>query len=335
MQKAIIRILTVMSLIVLFTANLPTVSLAADGTAAFRATNFTVTVKPEYDDPRTLVIYQADLYATGKDTVKKGTPVTFIIPKGAQIGMACEINAQGGHDCQPYSSKDLDNDKVELSWKSSKDVPAGQKYPVYLEFYYDNKAVAPNKNFIFNFNPTFSMDSLAISFTQPKTATNFQLDPAASSSSQDQDGLTTYFENYSNKTPKDSIAIKVSYNKADNKPTFDKPQVGSQSSNNSNTTGSGADWLKNPAVLVPLIVFAAVMAFLIAYAVKNPKQPGNGGGTSNNFRAVKNNKNSKNVSYRKNAKSSGSDERRKLRQALLDGKISEATYKELIAELDD
>lgn len=326
MRKIILKFLAVLSLSLLFAPSLPNVVLAADNTAAFKASNFKVDVKPEYDDPRTLVIYSTDLYAVGNETVKKGTAVTFIIPKDAQIGMACEVNAQGGHDCQPYSSKDLGDGRVELSWKASKDIAAGQKYPVFLEFYYDTKAVAPNKSFAYNFYPTFNTDSLALSFTQPKSASGFQLDPPASGTSQDQDGLTNYVESFTNKAPKDTVTIKVSYTKGDNKPTFDKPQVGGQQTNATPKSSSGDSWYKNPSVLIPLILFLVAMAVLIIYAVRNPKQPDK---AATNYSPVKASKNKPTPT-----KSSG-EERRKLRQALLDGRISEETYKEMVADLDD
>lgn len=331
MIKLKTKIFTLLSVLVLILANFPAAAMA--DSIPLKATNFQVSIQPEYDDPRTLVIYQGDMYATGSDVVKKGTPISFIIPKGASqqklhINMACEINSQGGHDCQPYTTKDLGNGQLQLSWKLSKDVAPSQKYPVYLEFYYDNGSVAPNKSFSYNFKPTFNIDSLNFTVTQPKTATNFALNPTATGTGKDSNGLNTYSLDLTNKTPKDTIPVKISYTKADNTPTFNKPQVGSQTQNqNQAGTPSLGNNLIKPAVLIPILLFVVAMGFLFTYALKNPQHPKQ----ASNFQAVrKNNKPKTTASPKNNATRS---EKSKLRQALLDGKISEETYKEIMADL--
>jgi hypothetical protein len=133
-------------------------------TSGLKATDFSVLVKPEYDDPRTLVIYEGNFVNSGTSVIKKDTLISFIIPKGAQIGMACELNAQGGHECQPYTTKDLDDNQVQLSWKITKDLQPNQKYPIFLEYYYNNKATTPNKTFDYTFTPTYTLDQLNLTY---------------------------------------------------------------------------------------------------------------------------------------------------------------------------
>jgi len=290
-----------------------------------KATKFEVSVKPEYDDPGTLVIYQGTFVNPGTTSIAKGTPVSFVVPKGASIGMACEINAQGGHDCQPYTTKELDNDRMILSWNTTKDIAPNQTYPAYLEFYYDNKSTPPNKSFEFNFTPMNDIDVLNISVVPPKAASNFKTTPAASNTSIDGDGLTNYFFSYANQTPRDTAKIQISYNKADNKPMFNKPQNGDQAKG-STSGGAVNSWLSSPGILIPSLLVLGVLGALLVFLFRRPAPSNPVWATGQTTKQKANAK--------ETAANSVKAQKKKLRQMLLDGKISEQTYKELVAELD-
>ncbi len=307
-------------------------------TGSLKATNFQVEVKPEYDDPRTLVIYQGDFTNTGTENIKKDTPISFIIPKGAEIGMACEINAQGGHDCQPYTTQDVGDNQVKLTWKITKDIAPNQKYPPYLEFYYDNGSKAPNKTFEYKFLPTYDLDNLIINLVTPKSASNIVTTPVASTTSKDSEGLSQFSFNYKSQTPKDVVAVKVDYNKPDNKPSFDKPQTGSNS-NNSPSSGSDSP-LSKPEILIPILLFVAIVIFIFIFGFNRNKQPVRGahkGSVSKHRGPVSASKKPDQVvvtnGVNQGVKQDINQEKRKLRQMLLDGKIGEDTYKQLLAEL--
>jgi len=303
----------------------PNVAWAESG--SLKATNFQVDVKPEYDDPRTLVIYQGDFINPGTDTIKKDTLISFIIPKGAEVGMACEITAQGGHDCQPYTTQDLGDNKVKLSWKITKDIAPNQKYPAYLEFYYDNGSSAPNKTFNYIFFPTDDIDNLDLNIVAPKNASNFVTTPAASVTGKDSKGLDRFSFNYKNQTPKDNVAVKVDYTKPDNIPSFDKPQIG-----DNNPQSASPGWnsqLSKPEVLIPILLFIAILAGILFLGLNKNKQPAQGaykGPVSKKIGPV-----SKKLSKME----AGNLEKRKLRQMLLDGKIDVDTYKQLLAEIKE
>jgi len=303
----------------------PNVAWAESG--SLKATNFQVDVKPEYDAPRTLVIYQGDFINPGTETIKKDTLISFIIPKGAEIGMACEITDQGGHDCQPYTTQDLDDNKVKLSWKITKDIAPNQKYPAYLEFYYDNGSAAPNKTFNYIFFPTDDIDNLDLNIVAPKNASNFVTTPAASMTGKDSKGLDRFSFNYKNQTPKDNVAVKVDYTKPDNKPSFDQPQIGE-----SNPQSLSPGWnsqLSKPEVLIPILLFVAILAGILILGLNRDKQPAQG--TYKGTVAKKKGPVSKKLSKAE----AGNQEKRKLRQMLLDGKIDVDTYNQLLAEIKE
>lgn len=303
----------------------PNVAWAESG--SLKATNFQVDVKPEYDDPRTLVIYQGDFINPGTETIKKDTLISFIIPKGAEIGMACEITAQGGHDCQPYTTQDLGDNKVKLSWKITKDIAPNQKYPAYLEFYYDNGSAAPNKTFNYIFFPTDDLDNLDLNIVAPKNASNFVTTPAASMTGKDSNGLDLFSFNYKNQTPKDNVAVKVDYTKSDNKPSFDKPQIG-----DNNPISSSTGWnsqLSKPEFLIPILLFAAILTGILIFGLNRNKRPARGA-----YKGPESKKKGP-TSKKLGGEQAGTQEKRKLRQMLLDGKIDVDTYKQLLSEIKE
>ncbi|KJR46237.1 hypothetical protein UF75_3386 [Desulfosporosinus sp. I2] len=303
----------------------PNVAWAESG--SLKATNFQVDVKPEYDDPRTLVIYQGDFINPGTETIKKDTLISFIIPKGAEIGMACEITAQGGHDCQPYTTQDLGDNKVKLSWKITKDIAPNQKYPAYLEFYYDNGSAAPNKTFNYIFFPTDDLDNLDLNIVAPKNASNFVTTPAASMTGKDSNGLDLFSFNYKNQTPKDNVAVKVDYTKSDNKPSFDKPQIG-----DNNPISSSTGWnsqLSKPEFLIPILLFVAILTGILIFGLNRNKRPARGA-----YKGPESKKKGP-TSKKPGGEQAGTQEKRKLRQMLLDGKIDVDTYKQLLSEIKE
>jgi uncharacterized membrane-anchored protein len=52
-------------------------NLAFAETQGLKATKMEISVRPEYDDPRTLVVMQGEFTNAGTDVVKKGTPISL------------------------------------------------------------------------------------------------------------------------------------------------------------------------------------------------------------------------------------------------------------------
>ncbi|AET66243.1 hypothetical protein Desor_0542 [Desulfosporosinus orientis DSM 765] len=295
--------------------------------SSLKATNFQVDVKPEYDDPRTLVIYQGDFTNPGTETIKKDTLISFVIPKGAEIGMACEITAQGGHNCQPYTTQDLGDNKVKLSWKITKDITPNQNYPVYLEFYYDNGSVPPNKTFNYMFFPADDMDNLELTITTPKNVSSFVTTPAASTTGKDSKGLDTYSLNYKNRTSKDVVQVKVDYIKSDNTPSFAKTQ--NSDSTPPSTSSPWNNQLGKPQVILPIVLIIVILAGILIIALNKNKHSAkkiSDGGISRKIGPA--------FEARHEAEARNL-EKIKLRHMLLEGKIDVDTYKQLFAEIQE
>jgi len=212
--------------------------------AGFSATQMKVSVWPEYDDPRVLVINEADL----DPSVKLPADVSFNTPKGAEIGMACEVDSSGGHACKAYQLVDH-GDYQTLTYT----VEAQRK--VFLEYYYVAfVAGTPGRSFDFTFRPGFPAKSLNLEVQEPLRSTAFALDPILPQTNTDAQGLTYHAQSYTDVSVDQPLDVKVSYTKTDNNPSVAKKD--SVAEGGSSTSASAAGGQRNTAVFVVLGVLA-------------------------------------------------------------------------------
>lgn len=325
-KKIFKNVLSGLLLLVMVLSTMPAMASAAEEQMEFK--DLKVSVWPEYDDPRVLVILEGTMVNTSQEPFQG--EVKWNIPKGEnlEIGMACEI-VNGGHSCQPYEQKDK-GDWIELTWKTTRSIAPGEEYPVFLEYYYNPIKGSVDKEFEFPFQPNYQIDSLSLSVQQPLKAENFKVDPAPSSTNTDSGGFINHNYVFSNQTAADKIAVKVSYKKEDPKPSVEK-QVnngggGGQESSGLQTTSS----FKDAKVWVPAGFMVLILGGFIAYSIMQNK----GKRRVDRLDRLQ----SKASHSKKNKGTQNSElarEKKKLRQQLFDGVISEETYLLLLAELED
>lgn len=212
-----------------------------------------LSIWPEYDDPRVLVIMQPVL----ADSVQLPVKVSYLVPKGAHINMACEISAQGGHNCRPrevVSKGKYD----EISYTAS------SRRTLFFEYYYDPKTAGTNKKFTFDFIPTARVDSVDVDIQQPLKATNFKVAPAASGTSKDDKGFTYDQYSYTNLQPNKLIPFTVSYTKTDPNPSVQKQTDSSGGNGNqSSAPGSGNQYASLLALLGAVAMIGSIIYWMV------------------------------------------------------------------------
>ena len=243
------------------------VMLAAMGAPAqaaeVKATQMKVSVWPEYDDPRVLVIYQADL----DPSVQLPVDVTYNIPKGAEIGMACEVDSGGGHACKPYTLVDK-GDYQALTYK----VEAQHK--IFFEYYYDAFAAGTEaRAFDFVLRPGLAVDNTTIEVQEPLRSTGFTLDPALSQVSTDSEGLKYHIQDFSALPVDQPFTVKIAYSKTDANPSVQKASNDTAQPGQTSASGGGGN---NNAIFIVLaalafgtLVFGGYKAFRPATATSN------------------------------------------------------------------
>jgi hypothetical protein len=176
-----------------------------------RISSLQISVWPEYDEPRVLVIYRGDLWAEVTPPVQIG----FLISKGASINGAGRVGQDGSLLLEPYvvSPKgEADEVIINLSQRA-----------FFLEYYYApfGEGVG-ERNFNHSLALDYPIDQLTISVQEPLRSSDFNLTPQPTDVLSGQGGFR--YHNYAHKgvRPGSKFDIKVSYKKSDDKPSVAK-----------------------------------------------------------------------------------------------------------------
>lgn len=180
---------------------------AAEG-AEPQISQLVISVWPEYDDPRVLVIYAGE-FALDSPAPSEGK---FVVPKGAEINSACSIGPDGAHHPQPYQIVDT-GEFVELIFK----LP----YPAFhMEYYYAGIEGQPDKVINYLVQSLYPVDDLEIDVLQPLQASNFQVSPVQLTVWTDADGFKHHRVNLGKVSKEQLIELTIAYTKTDPNPSL-------------------------------------------------------------------------------------------------------------------
>ena len=328
----------VMFFFLVFTLLLPVSTGIASPADSLEITEMDLQIWPEYDDPRVLSIYSGTIKNTSGQSFSGR--ISFNVPKNIQVNMACEIINGGQHSCQPYDLEDKGTYQV-LTWKTTKPIAPGGEYPIWLEYYYSPLQGSPNKTMELVYTPAYKTQALTLTVKQPLDSSDYTSTPAASSKQQDTEGFTNHYYKFNNIGPEQPVKLGISYTRTEVKPSV-KPADNNGNPDSTNPLGTSA-W-KKPEVFIPVTLFIIALAGFIIYSMYYSKtQPPTArvdriqkkyGNTSSSKPGQKS-KNGSKSNNNGNKSNNNSSEKKRIRQLLLDGKISEKTYRELIEEIDD
>ena len=294
-----------------------------------------IQVLPEYDSdyPQTLVIVQGSLKNTGTETFKG--EVVFHSPKGAQVNSVCELSGDPFTTANPIHTnelslgrarvKEVDNHQ-EISWTPSREIKPGETFPLHMEFYYPGVEGGPDKKVNFSYDTTFGAEKVTLTVVQPARSSGYSADLKEISNSPAESNTTAHHYQTGPVKPGEPVKLLIAYNKPDN----------NRSLNTSAAPRSGGSSLGvkgNQAILWVALALVAGLGFLFFYGGTNSRRAG--ARAPRYGPKVKNAPGKSAGSARPTANPPATEqEKRKARRLLLDGKISEETYRELIRELD-
>lgn len=213
--------------VVLILGLLTTVALIAP--PAMGESDETLTIKtmrvslwPEYDDPRVLVMYQGEFY----NEAIFPQPVAFPVPLGSEMNQVCALQPpDNSHLCQLYETL-TESDSLSISYTLP--IPT-----YYLEYYWDGITGQPEKSFAFQYVSPYAIDTLEIEVQQPLKATGFELVPQYASATSDSQGLKYFHYVFKDVKPGQVINIDASYFKSDDRPSVSGSQIGGAGGSNS------------------------------------------------------------------------------------------------------
>lgn len=283
-----------------------------------------LSIWPEYDRPQVLVIYNGVLQNnTGKPFQGE---IRYNLPQGAEVNMVCEL--EKGMLCQPYNIVQTEGGQ-QVVWRPSRAIQPGETFPVMFEYYYNPVSGAGKRDLEIDLAPGFAVGQLRVTVQEPLRASEFKLDPPPQSTGKEEvqgQTFTTYYYSYSNFPADGKLRFRLSYNKADANPSVSNA---AKQASTSAQEGKGLNFSTsfNPTIIVLLAAFVAVLLVFLFVALRQQPAPAAAGG---NHRARR----QKTKTAAPRLSPTQQEERRKLRRMLLEGKISEETYLQLLEEIE-
>jgi len=278
-----------------------------------------VDVWPEYNQNNVLVSYNGVLVNNTDRPFQD--ELCYYIPSGAQISMVCET--ERGMVSQKYEVRPGDGYDI-IAWRPSRAINPGESFPVMMEYYYHPIEGSGQRQITYHFRLPYAIENLSLAVREPLRATGFSLIPQAQTSWQDAEGFRQYGYQFNDWPAEEPLELQLTYSKPDNQPSIVSAPPAAPENGEER---SGGTPLGDSAAIVLITVLAVLAVVLIVFIFRangdsapsaGKKHPGSKGGAGKSKAKV--------------LAESGS-ERKKLRRMLLDGKISEETYQELLEEL--
>ena len=252
-----------MKWLALLSATVGLVLLGAGPAAAepggLRISDLRISVWPEYDEPRVLVMYEGKL-GPGISLPQK---ISFRVPRGSEISETCGLKKPNDeHLCQLYETA-AEGDWTVVSYE----VPVPD---FFVQIYYNPVSGAGQRAFDFGFAPTYPVDNLQLEIQQPARSSDFALTPTTQNTAADQQGLKYYRYDFKDLPVDKVVGAKITYTKADARPSVNKPpeqQAGA-------TSSAVSDASRFTWIIVAVAMVGAIALVLVRQRLRVRPEPG-------------------------------------------------------------
>jgi len=240
--------MTAMVIAVVLSGSLAAAAVAQDE-PAFSFSNVQLWVNPEYDDPSLLVMLEGTLTSAAPPVT-----VAFLVPTGAVMYSRGSKDASGSYNVGPNDTRNASSipgwDIVSYTLESN----------IFRIEYYDNSAIvgSPDKTVDYEFRTLTPITNMSVYVQQPRTATNFVVDPAGAANLDGQ-GFTIQTYSYPTVDPATPVDFHITYTKTDSAPSLGD----SGASSGGTSGGSSSGGLSNGVVVIIVVVVVAAAAVII------------------------------------------------------------------------
>jgi len=212
-------------------------------------TEIVVTVLPEYDQPRVLVVLRGELPA---DTPLPAQ-VRLRLPNDASVAYACSLKPPNDERTCEQPTSEPDGDYQAVTYDLTTPV-------MYVEYYYGTFAGAGQRSTDFSFWPPYPSQSLQLTIPAPSDATDFNVAPAATRTA-DEQGAKHYIYDFQNVPSDKPINVQLTYSRPTDKP-WAPPQ---QQESATTAVGPNDDGGVPSDAILFLALAAALTVALIGY----------------------------------------------------------------------
>lgn len=256
-KRLILPIYTLLSLVLFFASFLHSAYAQDD----LRIQQMRVQVMPEFDDPRVLVIVQGRLNAA-ESTFPR--PVTFLLPADAQINQMASMDVTTGQT-NPLAYETLPY-PADPRWTAVTYTLDNAHF--FYEFYYDPLQGETDKQFTYVQATPLPIDDLLVEVQEPRTAVDFALEPAPSSSRVDNFGLTLHQFPIGAVAAGQESTITTSYTKTDPTPSVSREELTAMNSGpttavTANSANPHAQTTSNNTSVMIIAVIGGVVAVAV------------------------------------------------------------------------
>lgn len=173
-------------------------------------TRLQVSLWPEYDDPRLLVLYRGEF----AETQAFPREISFRIPATAEVNAAAYADDDGRLMANPFKTQ-VEGDEQVITYP----IP---KPSFHFEFYDDVIQGEPSgREFSFTLSLPYPVQSLQVDVQEPLRATVFQVSPVASRVITGTDGFRYFVYDLGSLEPGQSVQLSASYAKPDARPSVE------------------------------------------------------------------------------------------------------------------
>jgi len=315
------KLTSIVALVLCFTLTFG-VPVFAEVNTPLKISKMGISVMPEYDTSEVLVLYA--LTFQNQSNQPYSGDIRFPVPKGTTSNIVTE-NANGSDTHVNLRAEDK-GDSAEFVWKPLQPIQPNAVYSVHLEYYYNPLPGTGGKSFTYSFPANMPVDQPQVHVYQPLKATDFKMEPAGQPLGNDQQGFQVYGFSSPRLKPGDKIEFKVSYTKNDPSPSVQPPSAAAGTpGGTAQTAPASKGQLSSAAILVPLAALVIGVAFIAVKALGNsrPEEKQSASGSAH-----------RNRESQKPVDCKLAQEKKRLRQLLINGNIGEETYYELLSDLE-
>jgi len=211
----------------------------AQGLTDLRLERAHVSVWPEYDAPRLLILYEGAFVDDG------GFPrtVEFTVPLGIDVNQAAGLTTDGRYLRQPYQL--IPQDRYALL-RYELPIPA-----FFFEYYYDPIEGQTDRTIDWWLRSSYPIADLQVNVQQPLKATNFTISPSADLINVGPDGFKYHLFSHRTLGAGEEMKLRISYTKADPEPSVPRqPFVEPDAAAPAATTSTPSPGLNLTALLI-------------------------------------------------------------------------------------
>src|SRR3990172_163612 len=169
-------------------------------------TEMVVTILPEYDQPRVLVVVRGELLADTPLPAK----VRLRLPNDATVTHACSLKQPNDDRICEQPTYEPDGDYQAVTYDLSTPV-------MYVEYYYGTFTGAGQRSTDFSFWPPYPSKSLQLAIPAPSDAADFNVSPAATRTANER-GAKHYIYDFQDVPSDKPINVQLTYSRPTDEP---------------------------------------------------------------------------------------------------------------------